>query len=52
MSKINYGADKKSIIKNITMGIPEKGMPSWKGAISSLEIEKLADYIRTLQPKH
>lgn len=50
--KFNYGADKKSIIKNITIGIPEKGMPSWKGAISSLEIEKLANYIRTLQRKH
>lgn len=48
----NYGSDRNSIIKNITMGIPEKGMPAWSGAISKLEIEKLADYIQTIAKKH
>lgn len=46
--KYSYGSDKKSVIKNITMGIPTKGMPAWGGAISAAEIEKLAIYIRLM----
>lgn len=40
-----HRADKRSIVKSITNGIIEKGMPAWNGAISKTEIDKLADYI-------
>ncbi|MHA4896654.1 PQQ-dependent sugar dehydrogenase [Pedobacter sp. PWIIR3] len=40
-----YGASKQAIVKNITNGIVEKGMPAWTGAISNADINKLADYI-------
>lgn len=43
--QFQYGADKQSIIKNITNGITERGMPSWGGAISKVNIEKIANYI-------
>jgi len=43
--QFQYGADKQSIIKNITNGIIEKGMPSWNGAISKADIERIANYI-------
>lgn len=43
--KFNYGSDKKSIVKTITNGVIEKGMPAWNGAISKKEIDGLADYI-------
>ncbi|WP_114939270.1 PQQ-dependent sugar dehydrogenase [Mucilaginibacter endophyticus] len=40
-----HGADKASIVKNITNGITEKGMPAWRGAISAADINKIADYV-------
>lgn len=43
--KFLHGANRQSIIRNITRGIVDKGMPSWNGAISKADIEKLADYI-------
>lgn len=43
--KFKYGSGKASIIKNITNGLINKGMPSWKGAISRDNIEKIAEYI-------
>lgn len=43
--KFKHGADKQSIINNITNGIINKGMPAWNGAISKKEIDNLADYI-------
>ncbi|WP_293309904.1 PQQ-dependent sugar dehydrogenase [Pedobacter sp. UBA5917] len=43
--KFKHGADKQSIINNISKGIINKGMPAWNGAISKKDIEKLADYI-------
>lgn len=44
-SNYTYGSDKASIIKNITDGITNKGMPSWNGAISTKDIDKIADYM-------
>ena len=44
-TKFIYGADKKSIIANITNGITAKGMPAWGGAITNAEISGLADFI-------
>ena len=46
--KFAHGADRKSIIRNITNGIIDKGMPAWNGAISTKDIEGLADYILTI----
>lgn len=46
-----HGGDKRSIVKNITAGIIEKGMPAWNGAISKPEIDKLADFIITRSGK-
>jgi len=43
--KFKHGADKQSIIRNITDGIIDKGMPAWNGAISKKDIESMADYI-------
>lgn len=43
--KFKHGADKQSVINNISNGIIDKGMPAWNGAISKNDIEKLADYI-------
>lgn len=43
--QFKYGADKKSIVKNITGGIPEIGMPAWNGAISKTDIEGIANFI-------
>jgi glucose/arabinose dehydrogenase/cytochrome c5 len=40
-----HGADKTSIVKNITNGITTKRMPAWGGAISKADIDKIADYI-------
>lgn len=43
--KFKQGADKQSIINNISNGIIEKGMPAWNGAISKKDIANLADYM-------
>jgi mono/diheme cytochrome c family protein len=43
--KFKHGADKLSIINNISNGIINKGMPAWNGAISKKDIERLADYM-------
>lgn len=43
--KFRHGTDKQSIIKNISNGIIDKGMPAWNGAINKKDIENLADYI-------
>ena len=44
-AKFLHGSDKKSIVASITNGITDKGMPAWKGAISSSDIDKLANFI-------
>lgn len=42
-----YGNSKEDIIKSITDGHPEQGMPSFKAVFSDKEIENLAEYILT-----
>lgn len=44
-TKFLHGADKSSIVASITNGITDKGMPAWKGALSTTDISKLADFI-------
>lgn len=43
--KFKYGSTKASIIKNITNGITDQGMPAWNGAISKGDINQIANYI-------
>jgi len=43
--KFKYGSTKAEILKNITNGITDQGMPSWTGAISKTDIEGIANYI-------
>lgn len=43
--KFRYGADRASIKKNITNGIIDQGMPSWNGAISKTDINRITEYI-------
>lgn len=40
-----YGADQQALVKNITNGIVDKGMPAWQGAISDADIKNIANYI-------
>lgn len=42
---LKHGSDKQSIINTITNGVLDKGMPSWNGAISKIDINKIATYI-------
>ncbi|WP_285008591.1 PQQ-dependent sugar dehydrogenase [Pedobacter faecalis] len=44
-AKALVNADKRSIVRIITNGITNKGMPAWKGAISKEDIDGLADFI-------
>lgn len=50
-SKLIHGDDRTAIIRNITEGITEKGMPAWKGAISENEIANIADYVLKFRRK-
>ncbi len=43
--KWKHGNSKAELIKTITNGVLDAGMPSWKASISAKEIEKLADLI-------
>lgn len=42
-----YGNEKEEIVKSITDGHPEQGMPSFKAVFTEEEIENLAAYILT-----
>lgn len=43
--KWKHGNSKAELIKTITNGVLDAGMPSWKASISAKEIDKLADLI-------
>jgi glucose/arabinose dehydrogenase len=43
--QLKHGADKPSLINTITTGVLDKGMPAWNGAISKVDIDKIAGYI-------
>ena len=40
-----HGKTKPELIKSITGGYPDNGMPSWSAALKPKEIEELADFI-------
>lgn len=40
-----HGKTKPELIKSITGGYPDNGMPSWNAALKPKEIEELADFI-------
>lgn len=40
-----HGKTKPDLVKSITGGYPDNGMPSWGAALKPKEIEELADYI-------
>jgi cytochrome c oxidase cbb3-type subunit III len=44
-----HGCGFKDVLKTITIGVPEKGMISWKTQLSKDEIVKVASYILTLK---
>jgi cytochrome c oxidase cbb3-type subunit 3 len=43
-----HGGSIKDIFKTIKYGYPDKGMKSWQADLSSLQINELASYIKTL----
>ncbi len=44
-----HGGDVKSIFKTIKYGVPAKGMIPWEKALSGLQIQQLASYLKTLK---
>ena len=44
-AQLKHGASKQSLINIITNGVLDKGMPAWNGAISKVDIDKIAGYI-------
>lgn len=46
-----YGATRKSIIQNISKGIPGTEMIAWQSMLTSKQIEELADYMLSLKKK-
>jgi mono/diheme cytochrome c family protein len=44
-----HGDSLKDIFKTIKYGYPAKGMQSWQGQLSSLEIAQVANYVLTLR---
>ncbi|MFN4147423.1 MAG: PQQ-dependent sugar dehydrogenase [Runella sp.] len=43
--KWKYGQTKANLIKSISAGYPDNGMPSWSAALKPKEIEAMADYL-------
>jgi len=46
-AQLKHGSTKQSLINTITNGVLDKGMPAWNGAISSVDLDKIASYIIT-----
>jgi glucose/arabinose dehydrogenase/cytochrome c553 len=44
-AQLKHGTSKSALITTITNGVLDKGMPAWNGAISKVDIGKIADYI-------
>lgn len=40
-----HGNNKEALVKSITQGYTDNGMPSWKAALTAKEINAMADYI-------
>jgi cbb3-type cytochrome oxidase cytochrome c subunit len=46
-----YGGSVEDILNTVMKGVPEKGMPAWKGVISDSDIAKVVCYVRSLSRK-
>ncbi|WP_077919252.1 PQQ-dependent sugar dehydrogenase [Spirosoma sp. 209] len=42
-----HGKEKSDLVKSITGGYPDLGMPAWKGVLTDKEIDEMADLILT-----
>lgn len=42
---LKHGSTKAALISTITNGLLDKGMPAWKGAVSTADIDKIAAFI-------
>ena len=42
---LKHGSTKAALINTITNGVLDKGMPAWKGAVSTADIDKIAAFI-------
>lgn len=42
---LKHGTTKAALINTITNGVLDKGMPAWKGAVSTADIDKIAAFI-------
>ena len=47
-----HGGDVASIIKTVTLGVPDKGMISWQPILGDKKIEQAVAYILTLNGTH
>ena len=47
-----HGGSFKDIVHTITVGVPEKGMISWKGTISQEQILQVASFVMSLRGTH
>jgi cytochrome c oxidase cbb3-type subunit 3 len=47
-----HGGKPSQIAHTITTGVPEKGMPTWKGVLSSTDIRHAAAYVVSLRGSH
>ncbi len=47
-----HGGHRADIVKTITKGVTEKGMPSWEGMISDDEIIQVAGFVYSLKGTH
>jgi glucose/arabinose dehydrogenase/cytochrome c5 len=50
-AQLKHGATRAALIKTITNGVLDKGMPAWKGAIGDADISKISDYIMAKRKK-
>ncbi|MBE7175174.1 MAG: PQQ-dependent sugar dehydrogenase [Mucilaginibacter polytrichastri] len=46
-----HGSSKAALVSTITNGVPDKGMPAWKGAIAPKDISAISDYILSATKK-
>jgi cytochrome c553 len=51
-SDIIHGSDKESIVRVITNGVIDKGMPTWGNVLKAEEISDLADHIKSIMGKN
>ena len=47
-----YGGDDAALIRSISEGYPQNGMPAWNAMFSEKEVRALVNYIREVRAKH